>query len=79
MVSGAILYSRIVGTKEFLFRIYLRPWPIVVSGAILYSLFRPRLQNSWDKGIPVQDLPTAMADRGVWCDLVQSVSAEAAG
>ena len=62
----------------------------MVSGAILYSLFRPRpqdswnrkgipVQDSWDKGIPVQDLPTAMADRGVWCDLVQSVSAEAAG
>ena len=51
----------------------------MVSGAILYSLFRLRPQDSWDKGIPVQDLPTAMADRGVWCDLVQSVSAEAAG
>ena len=44
-----------------------------MSGAILYSLFRLRPQDSWDKGIPVEDLPVAMADRGVWCDVVQSV------
>ena len=50
-----------------------------MSGAMFYSLFRLRPQDSWDKGIPVQDLPAAMAGPGVWCDFVQSVWAEAAG
>ena len=34
---------------------------------------------SRNTGIPVQDLPAAMADRCLWCDVVQTVSVEAAG
>ena len=59
----------------------------IISTLLLWKPSAPNRSNrltypdviARDTGIHVQDLPVAMADRGVWKTVVRSISAEAAG